>query len=532
MSGPHERHTRDGYFVVGEGLLAAPGAPPGTARAMSMEADLRAFRFSRMGPKGRQLGEPARRLIARAMTSDGEARARDSAVPAGYTYLGQFLDHDLTFDRSRLRDDTSVPVADLVAGRSPSLDLDCLYGLGPTRTPEFYAPDRVRLRIGATARSDFPADGIADRPQPGFDLPRRANRRARIPDVRNDENLAVAQTHLAFIRFHNRVADMLEADGVPRAERFAAARELVVKHYQWMVRTDYLPRVVKPQLVDRVFTEGRTVFETAPAPGDAPTMPIEFSVAAFRLGHSMVRGASSWTHVFDAGAGPLALLFAFSGTSGDLGGNARLPSNWIADMRRLYDFTEAGRADLRPIVRGRNRLQFARRIDTLLVDPLANLPPGSIGGPEPVARRRNLAFRNLTRARMLNLATGQGMLALMRSRGVTVTALTPARIRDGRDGAVLDGLNTAQRAALVAHTPLWFYALREAEFNGGRLAGVGGRIVAETVHRAIEGSQISIMSDPTWRPSLGPDPETFGMVDLLLFAFEGREDLLNPLGDG
>jgi len=225
-------------------------------------------------------------------------------------------------------------------------------------------------------------------------------------------------------------------------------------------------------------------------------------------------------------------LFEFSGTSGTLGGGSRLPSNWIADFRRLYDFTEAGRNDLRPVVGGRNKMNFARRIDTLLADPLANLPPGSIGGPEPVAARRNLGFRNLTRARMLNLATGQQMLALMRSRGVTVTALTPARIRDGNDGAQLTGLNTPQRRALVKDTPLWFYALREAEFNAGRLAGVGGRIVAETFHRAIEGSQISILADPTWRPTLGPDPSTFRMVDLLLFAFEGKEKLLNPLGDG
>jgi hypothetical protein len=532
VAGPHQRHTREGYYVVGEGLLGTPEAPAGTARAMSMEADLRAFRFSRMGPKGRQLGEPARRLIGRAMTVDRDARKLDSTVPAGFTYLGQFLDHDLTFDRSRLRDAQSVPVSDLIAGRSPSLDLDSLYGLGPTLTPEFYAQDRVHLRIGATVRADFPQDGIADRPQPGFDLPRRANRQARVPDVRNDENLAVAQTHLAFIRFHNRVVDRLEADGVPKPDRFAAARELVVKHYQWMIRTDYLPRVVKPQLVDRVFAEGRKVFETSPLPGDSPTMPVEFSVAAFRLGHSMIRSSYDWNHVFDDGGGTLGLLFDFSGTSGDLGGFARLPSNWIADLRRLYDFTEAGRNDLRPVVDGRNRMNFARRIDTLLADPLADLRPGSIGGPEPVARRRNLAFRNLTRARMLNLATGQQMLALMRVRGVTVTGLTPARIRDGNDGAVLGALNTAQRAALVKDTPLWFYALREAEFNGGRLAGVGGRIVTETLHRAMEGSQVSLLADPTWRPTLGPDPDTFRMVDLLLFAFEGREDLLNPLGDG
>ena len=91
-------------------------------------------------------------------------------------------------------------------------------------------------------------------------------------------------------------------------------------------------------------------------------------------------------------------------------------------------------------------------------------------------------------------------------------------------------LNTTQRAALLKDTPLWFYALREAEFNSGRLAGVGGRIVAETFHRAIEGSQISMVADPTWRPTLGPDPDTFRMVDLLLFAFEGKKALLNPNG--
>ena len=527
-----ERHTREGYYVVGEGMLGTPEAPPGTARAMSMEADLRAFRFSRMGPKGRQLPDPVRRRVGAAMTNDLDAKKLDSTTPAGFTYLGQFLDHDLTFDRSRLLDAGSVPVADLIQGRSPSLDLDSLYGLGPTLTPEFYAADKVHLKIGATAKADFPDDGIANKPQPGFDLPRRANRQARIPDVRNDENLAVAQTHLAFIRFHNRVVDKLAADGVPKASLFATARETVVRHYQWMVRTDYLPRVVKPQLVERVFTEGRKVFETAPLPGDSPTMPVEFSVAAFRLGHSMIRVAYNWNHVFDDGGGSLDFLFEFSGTSGALGGSSRLPSNWIADFRRLYDFTEAGRNDLRPIVGGRNKMNFARRIDTLLADPLANLRPGSIGGAEPVAARRNLAFRNLTRARMLNLATGQQMLALMRSRGVTVTGLTPARIRDGKDGAKLTSLNTPQRAAVVKDTPLWFYALREAEFNAGRLAGVGGRIIAETFHRAIEGSQTSILADPTWRPTLGPDASTFRMVDLLLFAFEGKEALLNPLGDG
>ena len=72
--------------------------------------------------------------------------------------------------------------------------------------------------------------------------------------------------------------------------------------------------------------------------------------------------------------------------------------------------------------------------------------------------------------------------------------------------------------------------LREAELNRGRLTGVGARIVAETFHRAIEGSRFSIVRDPAWRPTLGPNSTTFRMVDLLLFAFEGKKTLLAPLG--
>ena len=119
-----------------------------------------------------------------------------------------------------------------------------------------------------------------------------------------------------------------------------------------------------------------------------------------------------------------------------------------------------------------------------------------------------------------------------RSRGVTLTALTAKQTREGNKGAALAGLNAAQRAAVVKDTPLWFYVLREAELNAGRLMAVGGRIVAETFHRAMEGSGHSIIGDPTWHPTLGPDAATFRMVDLLLFAFEGKAALLNPLGNG
>jgi hypothetical protein len=527
-----ERHGSESYFVLGEGLLGESvggrDGERGRARRMAAEA-APPFRFSRMGPRGvgRQLGEPNRRKVAGEMAAGGGGAGR---IPAGFTYLGQFIDHDLTFDKTSVMLGANVSPAQLLQARSPSLDLDSLYGAGPQdpESAKFYEADGLHLKMGKTvAFEGLPA-------KDGFDLPRGAGntaaqkRKAIIPDPRNDENLAVAQTHLAFIRFHNRVVDTLPAS-VPPAQRFATARELVTKHYQWMIRTDYLPRICARAVVRNVFDQGRKAFEVGANPTDVPTMPIEFSVAAFRLGHSMVRRAYNWNKIFDDGFGTIELLFRFSGTGGNLDRQPRLPSTWIADFRRLYDFREANRPNLAVPAAKFNR---AMRIDTTLVKPLKNLPAGTFGGPRvPVDDpRANLAFRNLTRAKMVRLATGQQMVTFLRGKGVGVTKLTRAQIRGGRGGADVDSLTQAQREAFLKDTPLWFYILREAELNAGKLTGVGARIVAETFHRAMEGSQASIVRDSAWRPTLGPDGDTFRMVDLLLFAFEGRKALLAPLG--
>jgi len=515
-----ERHGSESYFVIGEGLLGETvGGRPRTL-GPAREAQAPPFRFSRMGPSGanRQLSESLNEKLGKAMASGGGGA---SNVPAGFTYLGQFVDHDLTFDKTDVMLGENVSPADLLQARSPSLDLDSLYGAGPNdpASARFYESDGMHLKMGRTLASD----GNAARQ--GFDLPRgegstqKAKRRAIIPDPRNDENLAVAQTHLAFIRFHNRVVDTIPAS-VPPALRFQRARRIVTRHYQWMLRTDYLPRICAPGVVSNVFTSGRKAFEVGATPTDVPTMPIEFSVAAFRLGHSMIRAAYNWNKIFDFGFGTLDLLFTFSAGSGDLGGGQRLLSTWIADFRRLYDFGEAGRADL---VVPASKFNRAMRIDTKLVDPLATLP----GFP---AAERNLAFRNLSRARMVRLATGQQMATFLKSKGVTLTKLTTPQIRNGNGGVTLEELTEPQKAAFLRDTPLWFYILREAELNAGRLKGVGARIVAETFHRAMEGSQTSIVRDPAWRPTLGPDSSTFRMVDLLLFAFEGKKNLLAPLG--
>lgn len=503
-----ERHASETYQLPGEGLLTVSAGG----------RDTPPFRFSRMGPKGPQLDDQTIALLAGAMAEGG---GEGSRIPAGFTYLGQFIAHDLSFDDTRVMFGANITPARLIQGRSPRLDLDSLYGAGP-QDPEsigFYKADGVRLRTGTTvAADDIPA-------MRGFDLPRgagrtrRERRKAVIADERNDDNLAIAQTHLAFIRFHNRVVDRLEGT-VPWSQLFARARKLVTKHYQWMIRTDYLPRICAAVVLDDVFDNGRKAFEVAAKATSAPTMPIEFSVGTFRLGHSMIRRSYSWNARRDDHSLTLAALFRNSAKAGNLGGSDRLRSTLIADFRRMYDFRDSARPDFALP----DKLNFAMRIDTRLVNPLEELPSGTFGETDVPrhARRSNLAFRNLTRAKMVELATGQDIARFLKRRGVTLDRLEEEQILEGdRNGAKLAGFDGERARLLAKRTPLWFYVLREAELNGGVLNGVGARIVAETFHRAMQGSRASIVNDAPWHPTLGPDEETFRMVDLLVFAYGG-----------
>jgi hypothetical protein len=537
------RHGSESFFIVGEGLVATevggrkgnepdpvnvsetPVAPAPRALAA---AEAPPFRFSRVGPKGTPLGAPILRKLGKAMIVEGGG---SGTIPAGYTYLGQFIDHDLTMDRTTVMLGEDVRPVDMLQGRSPRLDLDSLYGNGPgdALSAKFYAADGLHLKTGSTIAE--PPDGAKaghDLPRVGTGATKKAKRVALIADPRNDENLIVAQTHLVMIHFHNRVLDKLPAS-VPDTQRFTKARKKVSLHYQWLIRHDYLPRICDPSVVNDVFTNGRKLVEPGATPDSVPTMPVEFSVAAFRLGHSMVRPTYNWNRIFSGTSGLLDYMFAFSGLGGDLGGQIRLLTSWVADFRRMYDFGAGGHPGLVPA----SNVNRARRIDTRLTDPLGHLPPSTFGGPASIPfddRRRNLAFRNLTRGAMVKLASGQQMATKLNNLGVSITPLTKAQIIDGNGGASLDQLTGAEKDAVAANTPLWFYILREAELNNGRLKGVGARIVAETFHRAIEGSRFSILRTPTFQPTLGRDAATFEMTDLIFFAFNGKKAEINPLG--
>jgi hypothetical protein len=487
------------------------------------------FRFSRIGPEDLsgavQLAPAVLEGLAEAMARGGGG---ESGIPAGYTYLGQFIAHDLSFERSRPPLGTPVTRTALEQGRSPKLDLDSLYGDGPGGDHESsYERDGVHLRVGF-------AVGDNGEELPGLDLPRDGGNPpiATIPDRRNDENLAVAQTHLAFIRFHNAVVDALQQEEDPPTDLFAAARAEVTKHYQWMIRGDYLAQICDPAVVGDVFDgSGRKLFEVGAQQRVIPTMPVEFSVAAFRFGHSMLRTNYRWNDALDGGVISVTRLFELTGEGGALAGLQGLPGAAVADFRRLFDFDAEPLTSLGQV--GREDLNAAMRIDTALITRLGTMPEVVLDEDAAAAGgvlRTNLAYRDLTRARDLGLATGQQMASFLQQRRVPVTPLTPKAIETGDNGAQISGLGAGPVAEIVKNTPLWFYILREAEMNGGRLTGVGARIVVEVIHRAMQASDASIVREPDWKPRYGPPGgSTFRMTDLLVEAF-GPDHLKHPLG--
>ncbi len=439
-------------------------------------------------------------------------------IPAGFTYFGQFVDHDITFDKTEGFPDEALDPEVIVQARTPSLDLDSLYGLGPELQPDLYEPgdpaDRARFRIGATSGESSPDE--TGQPLPvslPHDLPRGADNRALIGDPRNDENLAVAQTHLAFLQFHNRVLEQLlagEVAPVCTGTPFEQARQIVRWHYQWIVLHDFVARLVDPEILARVLAEGRRFYLWEQHPSGRPFMPIEHSVAAYRLGHSMIRQNYNFNRVFRTGGLAVAgldLLFHFTGNNRPapvpgLPPGAPIPSNWIIDWRRFFALDPAVTPNA------------SRKLDTRLANPLRSLPEfrGTDNQPE------SLAQRNLLRGSRLGLPSGQDV-----AERLDIDPLPAEVIATGPAGEV------AARHHLQHQTPLWFYILKEAEAleSGVRLGPVGSILIAEVFVGLLQGDPLSFMkADPDWKPTLpSATPGAFSMADLL--AYVGN---VNPLG--
>ncbi|HVF95936.1 MAG TPA: peroxidase family protein, partial [Flavisolibacter sp.] len=241
-----------------------------------------------MGKLGDMMGDP------------GRETSPDSTIPAGFTYVGQFIDHDITFDVSSSLD-TPTDATTINNMRSPALDLDSLYGRGPALDPFLFVfpstgpSTAIKFQLG-TNRNTGPGGpggtaGIGGmQVQTDFDVPRVHNllnpalssNTAIIGDPRNDENLIIVQFHQTMLRFHNQVVDMLLLAGFA-GDIFVEAKKIVTQHYQWAVVNDYLKRVCGTAAVTSALS-GVTA-----AIGSAFCMPVEFSVAAYRFGHSQIR---------------------------------------------------------------------------------------------------------------------------------------------------------------------------------------------------------------------------------------------------
>ena len=396
---------------------------------------------------------------------------------AGTTFMGQFMDHDMTFDISSPLGKPSSPTA-FRNGRTPSFDLDSVYGAGPVGSPQLYDPaDRAKLKVESGG--------------PFEDVPRMADGTAIIADPRNDENMIISGLQSAFLLFHNRVVDRLRDGGTDDIlELYTQARRLTTWHYQWMILHEFLPLFVGRPMVDTVLRRGRRFYRTGKGEG---YIPVEFQGAAYRFGHSMVRPSYRANLAGDKGKPFFGLIFDHSLAGpdpDDLRGGFRATRRFIG-WQTFFDF-------------GDGQVKHNKRIDTKISTPLFHLPISAIAAHSgPTA----LPVRTLLRHVTWELPSGQALARRMR--------VTPLSADDFDE---LKGFGHG----LEHSTPLWYYVLKEAELieDGLHLGPVGGRIIAEVIIGLLQSDPESYLSyDPRWRPTLpGRDRDDFHMIDFLTFA--------------
>jgi hypothetical protein len=442
-------------------------------------------RLPAFAPPDQALADLAATMVEDQSLPDDEHLNTSPRLFAGFTFVGQFIDHDITFDDTPLELQLADPDA-RVNFRTPRYDLDSLYGGGPAVTPEFYDPadpDKLRLVVNEHGVEDVPRDGAG---------------RAVIPDRRNDENLLVLQLHKAVAQFHNSLVDLVRDQGMRSEWVFAAARRLARWHYQWAVIHDFLPRFVGSGLVGPTGTVYREQAGKPPAINLAwyrpankdgrPFMPVEFAVAAYRFGHSIIRPF----YVINGATLAAGGVPVFGATPGfNLNGGRPIPSDLVVEWKNILPIDPSFPA------------RKPRRIDTNLSLPLSSLPASVVPPPDPTI---HLATRNHLRGKRVGLSSGQQVAKAMRQ-----TPLTNAKL----------GLGDAR---LGGEAPLWFYVLKEAELapNDGELLGaVGGRIVAEVLVGLLQRDPNSYLYlDPAWKPSppIAASTGEFGFADLLRFG--------------
>ncbi|MBJ7450707.1 MAG: hypothetical protein JHC71_01330 [Blastococcus sp.] len=467
----------------------AVGNPRGSDIAVRAGRDKEA-RFGVMFKRLPAFSPPDALLLAlAAQMNDGKAPLSDvkdsdvefdnAGIPAGYIYLGQFIDHDMTMDQTPLSQQQQDPRA-MTNYDTPRFDLGSVYGRGPAGSPELYDP----ARPGYLLVNEH--DGLVD-------LPRDEVGAAYLGDPRNDENLIVAQLHVAFLRLHNKLRD--------QGQTFEQAQQQIRWHYQWLIVNDYLPKIVGRSVVDGLLRRrgsGPITFAGrfyTPRNRQRPYMPVEYSGAAFRFGHSMIRAE------YEMQDGHTVPIFGRDGYE-DLRGSRPIPHDLWCDWNYFFDIPGMSTPDDR---------NMSRKIDTQLSLPLSHLP-STVVAPTAGAIV-SLAERNLLRGKRLGLPSGQDVAAAMGLRPLTNQEL---------------GL-TGKEWRRLGKAPLWYYVLKESELLGGsRLGPVGATIVAEVILGLMACDRDSYF---TANPSFDPG-EGYAMGHFLQWAgaidpraFEKAEDV-------
>ena len=393
-------------------------------------------------------------------------------LPAGYTYLGQFIDHDITFDPTSSLQRQNDPNR-LRNFRTPRLDLDCVYGAGPDDQPYLYNQDLK----GSDGFAGYLLIGQGTNPKEP-DLPRNCQGRALIGDMRNDENTIVSQLQLAFLKLHNRVLASIAGDAdhpMPASkEQFQEAQRIVRWFYQYVVWNDFVKRLVSNSLHADVLKKDGGIFKLNTLFykwKQAPYIPVEFSVAAYRFGHSLVRPGYQVNATSAFGFNHELPIFAAPGTPKpddreiELRGFRRLPASATMQWDWFFQLPSTGGPFPQP----------SQKIDPILARSVFHIP----GGPDTT---NPLATLNIRRGWRMELPSGIGVAKAM---GVTPLDIDPTSVEN----------------------ELWVYILKEADSlpaqNKGKMLGpVGGRIVAEVFAGLLKGDPLSYVNcDPNWTPA-------------------------------
>lgn len=400
--------------------------------------------------------------LAQTMLDDTAPAGDDANRPSGFTYEGQFIDHDLTLDQVP---QPSVPIdpTTIQNARTFRFDLDSVYGGGPAASPQLYAADRKHFLV-----QEDNGNGVRD-------LPRAGDGSAVLVEGRNDENEIISQFHIAFLKFHNALID--------QGMSFAQAQRSTINHYQWFVLHEFLPKIVGQQVVDDTLSNRVRRFYK-PGNPNRPMTPVEFSVAAYRFGHSIVRKA----YELNEDSGKIQ-VFSLDPAVPDLRGGRPLPAGRQISWGNF--FTELTGPD------DADGVNLGRLVDTKISASLFALP---IPGAEATGSNV-LAFRNMLRASFYGMPSGQDVAKAM---GVPV--ISPATLNLG--------------PGFERGTPLWYYILAESERAGGDVVGpVGARLIADVFVRLLEIDKDSILRNGfVPRPPLAPAVGQFKTSDFLVDA--------------